>query len=91
MKTVLKLVQDYFAWLSAIAGSQAFAALENPGCLPSSRVVADSPRFWLPAGTQLGFKGLNPEGWTGPWREGFLSVKLMFPLQDSFANQAKQV
>ena len=53
------------ASIMAIAGSQALLALENPGGLPSRRVVTESPGSWLPAGTKPRPKGLNLGGGVG--------------------------
>jgi len=43
MKTVSNLGQNFRAWLSAIAGREAFAVLKKPDGLPSRRVREDSP------------------------------------------------
>ena len=82
MKKASIMVQNFFAWLPAISGSQACRALENPGRLPSKRVVAESPGSWLPASIKPGPKGLNPGGWGGPQREAFWARNWSFSLQD---------
>ena len=50
-KTVSTLRENFFAYLPAIAGREAFAVLEKAGGLPSRRVGAESPGAWLPAAT----------------------------------------
>ena len=50
-KTVSSLRQNFFAWLPAIAGREAFAVLEKAGGTPSRRVGAESPEAWLSAAT----------------------------------------
>ena len=51
-KTVSTLRENFFAYLPAIAGREAFAVLEKAGGgAPSRRVGAESPEAWLPAAT----------------------------------------
>jgi len=75
MKTVSNLGQNFRACLPAIAGREAFAVLEKPGGLPSSRVGEDSPGTWLPADTKRGCQELTSGGWGGSQREAHSSVK----------------
>ena len=67
----------FFAYLPAIAATEAFAVLEKPGGLPSKRVGAESTGAWLPAGTKGGPQALSPEGWVGSQRGAFCAVKVL--------------
>ena len=71
-KTVSTLRENFFAYLPAIAGREAFAVLEKAGGLSSRKVGAENPGAWLPAATIGGPRHYPLGGWVGSKRVAFL-------------------